>query len=160
MQNQNKPRRILISGILLGLGIGGFFDGIVLHQILQWHHMLTSAGYPANTVENLELNTLADGFFHAMTYFFTCLGIYGLWRSRQISVGDHASRLLFGAILVGWGLFNLVEGFINHHILTIHHVRSGPNEVLWDIGFLAWGALMLIGGLFLIKYVPSATLPD
>ncbi|TIP73091.1 MAG: DUF2243 domain-containing protein, partial [Mesorhizobium sp.] len=29
------------AGILLGLGLGGFFDGIVLHQLLQWHHMAT-----------------------------------------------------------------------------------------------------------------------
>ena len=37
--------------IVLGIGLGGFLDGIVLHQILQWHHMLTSTGdYPATTV--------------------------------------------------------------------------------------------------------------
>jgi uncharacterized membrane protein len=35
------------AGIWFGLGLGGFFDGIVLHQILQWHHMLTIAGFPA-----------------------------------------------------------------------------------------------------------------
>jgi uncharacterized membrane protein len=33
------------------LGLRGFFDGIVLHQILQWRHMLTSADYPPNSVE-------------------------------------------------------------------------------------------------------------
>ena len=38
---------LVSAGILFGLGLGGFFDGIVLHQVLQWHHMLTSAGYPA-----------------------------------------------------------------------------------------------------------------
>jgi Predicted membrane protein (DUF2243) len=53
------------AGILLGVGFGGFFDGIVLHQILQWHHLLTSTGdHPATTVAGLEDNTLADGFFH------------------------------------------------------------------------------------------------
>src|SRR5215204_3867153 len=52
------------AGILFGLGLGGFFDGIVLHQILQWHHMLTSAGYPADSVENLKINTFWDGLFH------------------------------------------------------------------------------------------------
>jgi hypothetical protein len=26
-----------VSGLLYGLGLGGFIDGIVLHQILQWH---------------------------------------------------------------------------------------------------------------------------
>ena len=29
------------SGLLYGLGLGGFVDGIVLHQILQWHHMVS-----------------------------------------------------------------------------------------------------------------------
>ncbi len=58
------------AGILFGLGLGGFFDGIVLHQVLQWHHMLTSAGYPADSVPNLQLNTLWDGVFHASTYIF------------------------------------------------------------------------------------------
>jgi uncharacterized membrane protein len=29
------------SGLLFGIGLGGFLDGIVLHQILQWHHMLS-----------------------------------------------------------------------------------------------------------------------
>jgi uncharacterized membrane protein len=35
----NPARRFpTAAGIFLGLGLGGFFDGIVLHQILQWHH--------------------------------------------------------------------------------------------------------------------------
>ena len=62
------------AAILFGLGIGGFFDGIVLHQVLQWHHMLTSAGYPPDSVENLQINTLWDGLFHASTYLFVLGG--------------------------------------------------------------------------------------
>lgn len=50
-------------GFVMGLGLGGFIDGIVLHQILQWHHMLTSTeSHPSTTVAGLEANTLADGF--------------------------------------------------------------------------------------------------
>jgi uncharacterized membrane protein len=52
--NSQFPTR---AGLLLGVGLGGLFDGVVLHQILQWHHMLSS-WYPANTLENLRLNTL------------------------------------------------------------------------------------------------------
>ena len=55
----------LSAGLLLGLGLGCFFDGVVLHQLLQWHHMLTDAGYPATSVENLKINTFWDGLFHA-----------------------------------------------------------------------------------------------
>jgi len=71
------------AGILFGVGLGGFFDGIVFHQVLQWHHMVTSAGYPANTVANLELNTLLDGLFHAATYVCIAAGLVILWRKAN-----------------------------------------------------------------------------
>jgi len=74
MQKQTQ-RPLIVGGIWLGLGLGGFFDGIVFHQLLQWHHMLTSAGYPATSVANLQLNTLADGLFHVATYLFTLIGL-------------------------------------------------------------------------------------
>ena len=61
MEDRKFP---LSADILFGLGLGGFFDGIILHQVLQWHHMLTSAGYPPNSLANLEFNTLWDGIFH------------------------------------------------------------------------------------------------
>ncbi len=137
------------AGVLLGLGLGGFFDGIVLHQILQWHHMLTSGGYPANSVANLQLNTLADGLFHAATYVFTAIGLVALWRAARRSDVPWSSRVLIGGLLAGWGIFNLVEGIIDHHLLGIHHVNETvPPEqwIYWDLGFLVWGAVMLAIG--------------
>lgn len=44
------------AGILFGFGLGGFFNGIFLYQVLQWHRML-STWYPVTTLENLELDT-------------------------------------------------------------------------------------------------------
>jgi Predicted membrane protein (DUF2243) len=73
----------LSAGIFLGLGLGGFFDGIVLHQLLQWHHMLTSAGYPPDSIHNLQVNTFWDGLFHASTYIFVVLGVALLWRAAR-----------------------------------------------------------------------------
>lgn len=137
------------AGILFGLGIGGFFDGIVLHQVLQWHHMLTDAGFPPNTVENLKINTLWDGFFHVTTYVFVVLGLAILWRAARRSHVRWSARLLGGTLLMGFGLFNLVEGVINHHLLGIHHVNETvPRDqwIWWDLGFLAWGAVMLVLG--------------
>src|SRR5688572_21928132 len=107
--------RLVTAGIVLGIGMGGFFDGIVLHQILQWHHMVTTL-YPPTTVENLELNTLLDGFFHAATYIFTAIGLVLLWRALRQNDMRLSAQVLIGAMLVGWGLFNLVEGIIDHHI--------------------------------------------
>lgn len=142
------------AGIFFGLGLGGFFDGIILHQVLQWHHMVTSAGYPADTVENLELNTLMDGLFHATTYIFIVIGLLLLWRTAHRSHVRWSTKLLAGSILMGFGLFNLVEGLINHHLLGIHHVNetvARAQWIYWDIGFLFWGAVMLIVGWFLWK---------
>lgn len=137
------------AGIWLGLGMGGFFDGIVLHQILQWHHLLTSAGYPPTTVRNLQINTLADGLFHASTYVFVAIGLTLLWRAARRTHVRWSPTLLTGTLLMGFGLFNLVEGIVDHHILGIHHVNeTAPPEqwLAWDIGFLVWGAAMLVGG--------------
>ncbi|MEZ4570240.1 MAG: DUF2243 domain-containing protein [Thermomicrobiales bacterium] len=144
-----RTSRLTLAGVLLGLGLGGFFDGIVLHQVLQWHHMLTSTGdHPVNTVAGLETNTLWDGFFHLSTYALTIAGLVVLMTelSDRRHCASWSTRTFAGNILIGWGLFNLVEGVIDHHLLGIHHVRSDVgNQLLWDLGFLAWGALMVIG---------------
>ncbi len=142
------------SGILLGLGLGGFFDGIVLHQVLQWHHMLTSAGYPADSIRNLEINTLWDGLFHSSTYIFVAIGLAILWRAARKTHIRWSGKMFTGTLLMGWGSFNVVEGLIDHHILGIHHVNETVPQsqwLYWDVGFLIWGALMLIGGWALLR---------
>lgn len=136
---------ILAAGLLLGIGFGGLFDGILLHQILQWHHMLTSTGdHPATTVIGLEANTLADGLFHAFTFVASLAGVFLLLGALRNGAVVRIGRLI-GLMLVGWGLFNLVEGLINHQILTIHHVNYA-NVPLWDALFLALGAALLVMG--------------
>jgi uncharacterized membrane protein len=54
-------------------------------------------------------------------------------------------------MLVGWGLFNLIEGIVDHHVLGIHHVRETGNRSAWDLGFLAFGALLVLGGWLLSR---------
>ncbi|WP_311210043.1 MULTISPECIES: DUF2243 domain-containing protein [unclassified Aeromicrobium] len=148
MTTTSRPaarRRTSWGSLLMGIGFGGFVDGIVLHQILQWHHML-SHREPATTLAGLELNSVADGFFHAVTWLFVLLGSFVLVReSRRHGPPDLATHV--GLLLVGWGSFNLVEGTVNHHLLRIHHVRDdlgGP--VSWDVGFLALSVLLLVLG--------------
>jgi uncharacterized membrane protein len=142
------------AGVLLGLGMGGFFDGIVLHQVLQWHHLLTSAGYPPDNVSNLKINTLWDGLFHATTYIFVGLGLIVLWRAASRRHIAWSGKMLAGTLLIGFGAFNVVEGLIDHQILGIHHVNETvPRDqwIYWDLGFLAWGAAMLVGGWLLLR---------
>jgi uncharacterized membrane protein len=145
MGTRDARSPLLTAGVLLGVGLGGFVDGIVLHQILQWHH-LVSEPYPPDTLENLRLNTLLDGLFHAFTWGMTAVGLVLLWRASKKAVSAWSSRLLVGSLAIGWGLFNLVEGVIDHHLLGIHHVRPGPNQLSWDLAFLAFGVVLAVGG--------------
>lgn len=147
----NKERRSFpaSAGVFLGLGLGGFFDGIVFHQLLQWHHMLTSVGYPANTLRNLEINTFWDGLFHASTYVFVVVGLVLLWRASHRVHLWWCAKLVFGTVLIGFGLFNLVEGLINHHLLGLHYVNETVPEsywFYWDVGFLVAGLYILLIG--------------
>lgn len=60
MQDNKSGSYPTSAGILLGLGLGAFFDGIAFHQLLQWHHML-SGWYPLDSIDNIRLNTTWDG---------------------------------------------------------------------------------------------------
>ena len=151
-RSDTESSTLSLALFLLGLGLGGFVDGIVLHQILQWHHMLTDYGtnaFPSSSVRTLEDNTVWDGLFHAGTWIFVLVGVILLWRS--LAAGSRASwRSFVGLLLAGWGTFNLVEGVIDHHVLTIHHVRDDvTNPFWWDMGFLAAGVTFLVVGLAL-----------
>ncbi|MGC5170523.1 DUF2243 domain-containing protein [Microbacterium sp. DT81.1] len=146
---------IVLPGLLLGIGLGGFVDGILLHQVLQWHHMLTSSAtanipigdYPATTVHGLQMNTLWDGLFHVVTWLAVLAGL-GILYSRVSHARGRLwrSRVLWGWIIAGWGVFNVVEGIIDHHVLGIHHVISGPYQTVADVVFLGLGALLITGG--------------
>jgi uncharacterized membrane protein len=142
--------RLIAAGVLLGIGLGGFFDGIVLHQILQWHHMV-STPTPPDTLDRLELNTLMDGVFHAATWVVTLAGVFVLLSANGARTAPGGARTLVGGMLAGWGGFNVVEGLVDHHLLQLHHVRPGPDELLYDVGFLAWGLVMLVAGVVLVR---------
>jgi uncharacterized membrane protein len=129
------------AALVLGLGVGGFVDGIVAHQLLGWHHML-SGWYP----DDLHLNMRGDGLFHLLCLLFVLTGVAMLNRA-----GTVPRRVLWGGVLAGWGVFNLVEGVVDHLVLGIHHVRSGPHELAYDLGFLALGAVLVVVGSLLAR---------
>ncbi len=146
----STTRQPAAAGIALGVGLGGFVDGIVLHQILQWHHLVSSTDEaPVTTVAGLERNTLADGLFHAFAWVAVLAGVLLLARygGRGAERRPVPLRGLLGWMLVGWGVFNVVEGVVNHHVLKLHHVRTDvANVTAWDVGFLALGALLILAG--------------
>ncbi|MFE9957902.1 DUF2243 domain-containing protein [Micromonospora sp. NPDC005299] len=146
---------IRVPATILGVGLGGFVDGILLHQVLQWHHLLSSTDsdrvgikfYPVDTVAGLKMNTLWDGLFHTVTWVAVLTGLALLYARVTRSRGRlWRSPALWGWALVGWGLFNLVEGIVDHQILGIHHVHGGPHQLWWDLGFLALGVVFVAVG--------------
>jgi uncharacterized membrane protein len=140
-----RPRigPVVRAGLVLGVGLGGFVDGIVLHQILQWHNMLSSVVPPLGLV-TMKYNMVWDGLFHAVTWLAVALGIGLLFRAGRRTDAAWSGRLLVGAMLGGWGLFNFVEGTIDHQLLGIHHVHPGEGQLAWDLGFLVLGGLGLM----------------
>ncbi len=148
--NRPSSAPLVLSGIFLGIGMGGFVDGIVFHQLLQFHNML-SAKYPPTSVVHLEVNMFWDGIFHTFTWIMTAVGIAVLWCAVRQPDAYLSGRSLVGSICLGWGLFNLVEGVINHHVLHLHHVREVPGHLPWDLAFLASGAILMTLGFALIR---------
>jgi uncharacterized membrane protein len=146
----HRGRRSLLPAVLVGVGLGGFFDGIVLHQILQWHH-LVSTRMPVTDLRSLEANTLADGVFHQVMWLLTVVGVVLLAREWGGVRAGSPLGLLAGGALVGWGLFNIADSVVFHVLLELHHIRPGPDQVLYDVGFLAWGLLMLAAGAWLVR---------
>lgn len=147
-------------GLLLGLGLGGFVDGIVLHQLLQWHHLVSDVrAYPVTTVAGLEVNTLADGFFHLAMWFLVLAGTIATLRAWRRGRVAPSWSFHLGLLLTGWGLFNVVEGLVNHQLLGIHHVRDDLGAPLsWDIGFLVSSVVLAVGGWLLHRHgYPSGT---
>lgn len=143
-------RPLVTAGVLLGVGMGGFVDGIVFNQLLQVHSML-SARMPRTSVVNLEVNMFWDGVFHAFTWLTTAGGLTLLWRAVRRDDVLLSTRTLVGAMALGWGLFNLVEGVINHHLLHLHHVTEGANHIVWDLAFLASGVALIAGGIAAVR---------
>ena len=141
-----RYERVRNAALLLGAGLGGFLDGIVLHQIAHWHQML-SARVPPERVVDLERNMIGDGVFHLFTWALTFAGALVLWSTIRGPGPLTSTRTLLGYMLVGWGAFNIVEGVVNHHLLELHHVRDLPTHIVfYDWAFLVVsGALVLLG---------------
>lgn len=148
----NTTKRPLIkAGLFLGIGMGGFADGILSHQILQVHNMLSNL-VPVQDLISAKINMMWDGYFHAAVWIITLIGIHILFKAAKNNEVIWSGKVLYGSMLIGWGAFNLVEGIIDHHILKLHHVMQYVFDPLpYDLAFLASGVIFIIIGWRLIS---------
>jgi uncharacterized membrane protein len=138
------------AGVFIGLGLGGFVDGIVFHQLMHWHNM-GSAVLPPTTIEALERNMVWDGLFHALAWLITLAGVLMLHSDALRGRAMPEARAFWGQLVLGWGIFNFFEGLIDHIILNLHHVRDLPLHVpildwlfviVAGLGFMAIGTAL------------------
>jgi uncharacterized membrane protein len=125
----------VVPAFVTGMGLGAFIDGIILHQVLQWHH-LVSAYTPDDDLAGLKRNTFWDGVFHVAAWWLVLGG-------------------LVGTMLIGWGVFNVVDQLVFHMALGAHHIRMVDNYKVYDWGFTALGVgLAALGWLLLRRTQP------
>ncbi len=140
-----------LPGVLLGLSLGGFVDGIGFHQIAQWHSM-GSAVLPPTTMEAMKQNMGWDGWFHAVMLVITVIAVHLLLHEAREQRPLPSPSRFTGLLILGWGIFNLAEGVVDHEMLHIHHVRDLPTHVpSYDWMFLGIGGI----GFVLIGYLAS-----
>ena len=126
--------------------MGGFVDGILLHQILQWHNMVSN-WVPPTTLDAMEVNMMWDGLFHASVWGVTLAGVFMMWSAARRGDAIPSLQAFVGQLILGWGLFNLIEGSVDHQILAVHYVRQVPDYTVYNLAFLAVGGVgfVLIG---------------
>ncbi|MCG8923047.1 DUF2243 domain-containing protein [Lentzea sp. CC55] len=132
-------RHVDRAALVLGLGIGGFIDGIVSHHLFGRHHVL-SGRYP---LDDVHLMMVGDGLFHLLRLLLVLWGAALLNRRQPMP-----NPVLAGGILTGWGVFTIVEGVADHLVPGVHH---GPGELLHDVAFLVVGAVLVVAGVLMSR---------
>lgn len=148
------PRRHPWAGFLLGFGMGGFFDGILLHQILQWHHLLS--GLNAASLADLRVQVVADGVFHALMYAVAGAGLWSLYHSR--GAGLPPRKRLLAEFLIGFGAWHVIDAVLSHWVVGLHRLRMDVADPLpWELAWLVlFGIVPLLAGWVLRRQGPGA----
>ena len=151
--DQHDPLRFVAGSLLFGVGLGGLADGIVLHQVFQWHS-IASTRIPRDNLQALQTNQMLDGLFHLATTLILLLGFGLLWRGweqQARSTGNLHALVGLGAI--GWGVFHVFDHLVFHELLDLHDIRQDAEHVaLYNWGFFALGiALIGVGWLMIRK---------
>jgi len=129
-----SERGVRRAGALLGFAMGGFFDGILLHQILQWQHLLSAI--QTGILGVLRMQVAADGLFHAFMYVLAAFGLwilYRVWKSAPAA----SLRPLWPVFWMGFGMWHIVDALFSHWIIGIHRIRMDSDmPLVWDVAWL------------------------
>ncbi len=139
-----RGRGLFWPGVLVGIGIAGTLDEVVLHQLLRWHHF-----YDRSTA---SVGLISDGLFHIFSTALLVIGVIQLVERRRTT--PDPPRIALAGILLGAGGFNLYDGTIQHKLLGLHQVRAGvPDNLPYDLAFLGLAAAVALAGALLLRRV-------
>lgn len=147
MRRRGSP---LLTGVLLGIGIIGFLDEAVFHQLLQWHTFYWDTDQHGRI--------LSDGLFHLFSTLVLLGGTFRLWFGTRPD-----PRLLLAGILIGAGGFNAYDGIVQHVLFHFHLVNeqacAAPErgnsiftchaDIPFEVAWIAAGLLILGAGIAL-----------
>lgn len=137
-------RRTLYGWLLVGFALGGFFDGILLHQILQWHHLLSGLDDPVGS--DLRFQIMMDGVFHLAMYLVAVAGGVLLVAAHAAGGRGGTTSEILRLVLIGFGTWHVVDAVVSHWLLGLHRIRMDSEvPLVWDIAWLVvFGVLPLL----------------
>lgn len=134
--------RNLWGGFLFGLGLVGFIDETVFHQLLHWHHF-----YDKSTT---DIGLVSDGIFHAFSWFATI--------GSSFMLADLHRRHAFwlkrwvGGLFLGAGSFQLYDGVVQHKLMKLHQIRYNVDITLYDaVWNITAFAMIVVGFVLLVR---------
>jgi uncharacterized membrane protein len=152
-QLETGERLPLTGAFILGFSFSAFFDGILLHQVLQWHHLFSLV--QRELFRDMRVQILADGLFHVASYLLAVVGLLLLWRGRRAGPAD---RMILAWAVLGFAGWQFADIILVHWAIGLHRTRIDvPVPLLWDIGWLvAFGFFPLIVALWLLRDPPRS----
>jgi uncharacterized membrane protein len=142
------PGALAWSAALLGAALGALLDGIVFHQVLQVHDMI-STSLPPTTLVAKNTNMFWSGIFYLAVYALPLVGIASLWGMAGRIRPATRPGAFWGALVGGAGAFNLYDTLTYHGVLRLHNiVEVTSSPWAWNIAWgIFGGALLVLGGL-------------
>lgn len=140
-------------GVLIGFGIGGLVNGIVVRDLLQWHQ--TMSGTEAMSGAGLEMNLRANGIVAAGCLLIALVGVLWLWNAASMRRHDHwrgSGRHMIGWFLIGWAVFTIASTVVATMILGWHDVNetvAAGDRMMWNWGAVGVGVVVGLIGLAL-----------
>ncbi|MEY7850689.1 DUF2243 domain-containing protein [Natrarchaeobius sp. A-rgal3] len=141
-------RRLLLSAGIIGFGFGAVIDTVIFHLTLQTHHLL-SGFYDPYSLDGLRTNVMIDGLFLLGMLAVMAVGFGLLWELVNGTDRRLSTRYLVGSIVVGMGVFNVIDGVLSHYVLDLHNVVHGTEA--WNPPWLVVSVFLLALGLFVLR---------